>query len=55
MGLYNKLIHKQVLIRIDTKSKMDELKKKHNLNSYNAVINFLIEKCQLPTIPTPSA
>lgn len=47
MGLYNKQIHKQVLIRIDTKKRMDEIKKYYNLNSYNAVINHLIDRWNL--------
>lgn len=47
MGLYNKQIHKQVLIRIDTKKRMDELKKHYNLSSYNAVINHLIDTWNL--------
>lgn len=47
MGLYNKQIHKQVLIRIDTKKRMDEIKKYYNLNSYNAVINHLIDRWSL--------
>ena len=47
MGLYNKQIHKQVLIRIDTKRRMDEIKKYYNLNSYNAVINHLIDRWNL--------
>ena len=46
MGLYNKALHKQILIRTDTKSRMDEFKKKFGLSSYNSVINYLIE-CQL--------
>ena len=46
MGLYNKAIHKQILIRKDTKSRMDDYKRKYSLNSYNAVINYLIEHCQ---------
>ena len=47
MGLYNKQIHKQVLIRIDTKKRMDELKRYYNLGSYNAVINHLLDKWAL--------
>ena len=50
-GNYNKLLHKQILIRKDTKSKMDEFKKEFGLNSYNAVINFLIDKCQCQLEP----
>lgn len=54
MGNYNKLLHKQILIRKDTKSRMDEFKKKYGLSSYNAVINFLINECQLEKInPIP--
>ena len=51
VGLYNKAIHKQILIRKDTKSRMDELKKRYDLHSYNAVINYLIDECQLVANP----
>lgn len=45
MGNYNKLLHKQILIRKDTKTRMDDYKKIHGLSSYNAVINFLMDEC----------
>lgn len=51
MGLYNKLIHKQILIRKDTKSRMDEYKRIYGLSSYNAVINYLIDKCKIVNPP----
>ena len=51
MGLYNKAVHKQILIRKDTKSRMDEYKRKYGLSSYNAVINYLIDKCQIVSTP----
>ena len=46
-GNYNKLLHKQILIRKDTKLKMDDLKKEFGIGSYNAVINYLIDSWKI--------
>lgn len=51
MGLYNRQIHKQILIRKDTKSRMDDIKKRYELSSYNAVINYLLDQWQVITTP----
>ena len=50
MGPYNRAIHKQILIRNDTKSMMDDFKEKYNLRSYNDVIRYMMEKCQVALV-----
>lgn len=55
IGFYNRAIHKQVLIRIDTKKRMDDMKRKYDLHSYNAVINYLIDRELECRVPNPKS